>query len=217
MLKKIAAGFAVLVLILVAVIATRPATFEVQRSATMAAAPATVHAIVNDPRRWAEWSPWEELDPDMKKTFSGAETGVGAIYEWEGNKDVGKGVMTIRESKSPELVRYELAFVEPFESVADTTIAIKPEGDGSQVTWTMSGKNNFIAKAFSLVMDMDSMIGSDFEKGLAKLTTVAEAAPVEDTTVAEGAEAAEGPEGAEGSEGTGAAPAKAETAAAPAP
>lgn len=180
MLKKVAIGAVVLILGLVALVATRPATFAVERSQTIAAPPETVFALVDDFHTWDQWSPWEDLDPDMEKTFSGAESGQGAVYSWVGNDDVGTGKMTITESDPLETIVIDLEFIEPFPSSSVTTFQFAPDGDGTKVTWTMTGENDFVGKAFSLAYDMDEMIGGDFEKGLGQLDAAARAAPAPD-------------------------------------
>jgi hypothetical protein len=174
MLKKILLGLVVAVVALAGFIATRPSTFSVQRTATIQAAPDIAFALVNDFHQWGEWSPWEKLDPSMKKTHEGAASGVGAQYSWIGNGDVGEGRMTIEESKPSELIRIKLEFIKPFESTSSTLFSFKPEGEAVSVTWKMEGNNDFIGKAFSVFMDMDGMIGKDFEKGLASMKTLAE-------------------------------------------
>jgi len=170
-----------LVLVLVlgaagAYVATRPDTYHVERSVTVAAPPATVFGVVDDLATWKDWSPWDKRDPAMKKTLTATTTGVGASYSWEGNKEVGKGKMTIVDSRPNERVAHKLEFVEPFQSVAEVSFALKPDGgDGTKVTWAMDGKHNFISKAMNVVKPMDKMIGPDFEEGLSGLKRVAEA------------------------------------------
>jgi polyketide cyclase/dehydrase/lipid transport protein len=175
MLKKILIGLAVAVLALVGFISTRPNTFAVQRSATIQAPPELAFALVNDFHRWGEWSPWDKLDPAMKRTFEGASAGVDAVYTWTGNDQVGEGRMKIEQSKANEQIRIELQFIRPFPSTNSTTFTFKPEGGGTSVTWLMEGRHNFMSKAFSAFMDMDAMVGKDFEKGLANMKTAAEA------------------------------------------
>ena len=175
MLKKILIALAAVLVVLVAVIATRPPTFSVSRSRTVAAAPSALYAQVADFHRWAAWSPWEHLDPAMQKTFDGA--GAGATYAWKGNKQVGAGRMTITGMKPDAEVDIRLEFLEPFASTSETKFTFAPQAAGTLVTWTMSGHNNFMAKAFSMVMDMDKLIGGDFERGLASLDAVAAKAP----------------------------------------
>jgi len=162
--------------ILVIVIATRPSDFALARTSTMAAPAATVFAQVNDFHKWTAWSPWENIDPALKREYSGPDAGAGAHYHWIGNSKVGEGQMTITESKPGELVRIKLEFIKPFAATNDTTFTFKPEANGTLVTWTMTGKNGFMSKAFDLFMNMDKMVGRDFEKGLASMKTVSEAA-----------------------------------------
>jgi hypothetical protein len=130
---------------------------------------------VNDFHQWELWSPWAKLDPAATNTFTGPAAGTGAMFSWAGNSDVGVGSMTITESRPSELILIKLEFLKPFASTADTEFAFAPVGDQTKVTWTMSGKNNFISKAFCLFMNMDKMIGSDFEKGLVAMKSAAEA------------------------------------------
>jgi len=145
--------------------------------ATIGAPAPVVFAQVNDFHNWDAWSPWAKIDPAMKKTHEGAPAGTGAIYTWAGNDQVGEGRMTLTESRPNELVRIKLEFMKPFASTADTEFTFKPAGDQTAVTWSMAGEKNFMAKAFGLFMNMDKMIGDDFEKGLAQMKSVAEAAP----------------------------------------
>ncbi|GMU05825.1 SRPBCC family protein [Corallococcus caeni] len=175
MFKKIAIGFAAALLLLVGVIATRPDTFTVTRTASVPGTPDIAFGLVNDFHQWNQWSPWEALDPNMKRTFGGAEAGVGATYGWTGNDDVGEGRMTIQEVAANESVRVKLEFIKPFASSSITTFMFKPAQDGTTVTWTMTGDHNFMSKAMCLVMDMDKVVGKDFEKGLASMKTAAQA------------------------------------------
>jgi hypothetical protein len=159
-----------------AYVATRPDAYHVERSATVDAPAATVFAQVDDFSVWKEWSPWEKKDPAMKRTVSTPPAGVGATYAWEGNKEVGKGKMTITDAKPGEKVAEKLEFIEPFKSQADITFTLGAESPTStKVTWAMDGKHNFISKAFAVIKPMDAMIGKDFEDGLANLKKVAEA------------------------------------------
>ena len=174
MLKKILIALAVIVIVLVILITLQPATFRIARSTAIAAPVAKVFEQVNDFHKWEGWSPWAKLDPAMKTTFAGAPAGTGAIYSWSGNNDVGEGRMTLTESRPNELVRIKLEFIKPFAATNTTEFAFKPEADKTMVTWTMFGSNNFMAKAFGLFMNMDKMVGGDFEKGLAQLKSVAE-------------------------------------------
>jgi len=154
----------------------RPDEFKVARSATMAASPATVFEQVNDFHKWDDWSPWAKLDPTCKNTFDGAAAGKGAMFAWDGNKKVGAGRMTVLESQSPGLIRINLEFLRPFKATSTTEFTFKPEGNGTVVAWSMFVKNNFLSKAFGLFVNCDNMIGRDFEKGLAQMKSVAEAA-----------------------------------------
>jgi hypothetical protein len=123
------------------------------------------------------WNPWEKIDPNMKLTYEGPPAGVGASYAWVGNKDVGEGRMTITAARPHESVQFKLEFFKPMTGTSDAEFTFKPQGSQTEVTWSMTGKNNFIAKAFCLFVNMDRMIGGNFEKGLAELKTIAEAAP----------------------------------------
>jgi uncharacterized protein YndB with AHSA1/START domain len=176
-LGKIAIVLAAAVALLCVFIAMQPEDFNVSRTATMAAAPADVFAQVNDFHNWEAWSPWAKMDPNAKSTFEGPTSGEGSKFSWDGNSDVGAGSMTILESKPNELVRIKLDFVRPFEGTSDVVFTLQPEGDNTAVTWNMSGKNNFIAKAISLVIDCDKMIGESYEKGLANIKSIVEKKP----------------------------------------
>jgi len=175
MLLKILIVVAVVIVLLVVFIATRPAEFRVSRSATMSADPTAVFAQVNDFHKWEGWSPWAKMDPNAKSMFDGDSAGEGAKFAWDGNKDVGAGNMTITESVPNEHIRIRLEFIRPFAGVNDTLFTFKPVGDKTHVTWTMSGKNNFMTKAMSLFMDCDKMVGPQFEQGLASMETAARA------------------------------------------
>ena len=175
MLKKILLGAAVVLVALCGIIAMQPSTYSVQRTATFKAAPDITFALVNDFHRWGEWSPWDKLDPNQKTTFEGAATGVGAKYGWSGNDQVGEGRMTIEESKVNELVRIKLEFIRPWASTSPTTFTFAPAPEGVAVTWKMDGTNDFMGKAFSLFMNMDAMLGKDFDSGLAAMGKIAEA------------------------------------------
>ena len=175
MLRKILIALAVTVVGLVAVILSRPDSFRIVRSASISAPADAVFPMINDFHNWVAWSPWAELDPNMKLNYSGSQAGVGAVYSWAGNDKVGEGRMTILENKPNEKVVIKLEFMKPFEATNTTNFTIQPEAGGVNVTWDMTGINNFMSKAVSLVMDMDKEVGGDFAKGLAKLKNVAEA------------------------------------------
>jgi hypothetical protein len=177
MLKKVALVLGIVVAALLVVIATRPEEFKVARSATVAAPAIVAFSQVNDFRAWAAWSPWEKLDPGMKKVYEGSPSGTGAIYSWSGNDDVGVGRMTILDSKPGERVVIKLEFIKPFEQTNVTTFTFTPQGDkgdSTKVDWLMEGKNNFMSKAFGLFVNVDKMVGNDFEKGLAQMKVAAE-------------------------------------------
>jgi hypothetical protein len=174
MLPMILGIIAALAVLFVIIVALQPADYQVVRRATIAAPAAQVFAQVNDLHKFQDWSPWAKLDPDVKNTYEGPSAGTGAITRWTGNKKVGEGVMTITESRPNELIGMKLEFIKPFASTADVQFDFKPEGTGTAVTWIMSGKKNFMSKAFCLFMSMDKMVGGDFERGLANLKTLAE-------------------------------------------
>ena len=177
MLKKILIAFIVLVAIvavLAGVVAMQPAEYRVERSATIAAPPADVFTQVNDFHNWEAWSPWAKLDPAAKYTFEGPSAGTGAVFKWSGNSEVGEGTMTVTESRPNELIRIKLDFVRPFEDTGTAEFTFKPEGNQTVVTWSMSGKKNFIMKAIGLFVSCDKMMGGEFEKGLANLKSIAE-------------------------------------------
>jgi hypothetical protein len=155
-------------------VALQPADYQVQRNATITAPAPDVFAQVNDLRKFQDWSPWAKLDPDVKNTYEGPPAGAGAITRWVGNKKVGEGSMTIVESRPSNLIKMKLEFIKPFASTADVQFDFKPDGSGTAVTWTMSGKKNFVSKAFCLFVSMDKMVGGDFERGLVNLKTLTE-------------------------------------------
>ena len=191
MFKKILIGAVVLVLGLVGLVLAQPSTYVVERSANVSAPAATTFALVNDFHHWDRWSPWAKLDPSQTTTYEGPAFGKGAIQKWTGNDKVGEGQMTILDSKDAAQVDIRLEFIRPFASVAQPTLQFAPQQDGAtKVTWRMSGENGFISKAMSLVMDMDTMIGADFEKGLAAMKTAAEADAQKAAAAAAQAEAA---------------------------
>ena len=176
MLKKVLVAVVVLVAALVALVATRPATFRVERSLVIAAPPAALFERVADFHRWDAWSPWARLDPAMKTTYEGAPAEVGSSYGWSGNDKVGEGRMTLTEVRPPAQAKVRLEFLKPWHSVAETVFDLYPETGGTRVVWTMHGENDFLGKAMCLVMDMDKAVGPDFERGLAQLKADAEAA-----------------------------------------
>jgi uncharacterized protein YndB with AHSA1/START domain len=174
MLKKIALAVLAIVVIILGMAAMKPATFTVKRVVSIKAPPEKIAPLVTDFHQWASWSPWEHLDPAMKRTFSGAPAGKGAIYEWEGNKDVGKGRMEVLDAATPAKTVIKLDFLQPFESHNVTEFTLVPQGEMTQVTWDMTGPMPFISKIMSVFVSMDAMIGKDFEKGLANMKATAE-------------------------------------------
>lgn len=158
------------------IVTRRPSEFRIARSTTIAAPPPTVFAEVNDFHRWEAWNPWGKIDPAMKQAYEGAPAGAGAIYSWSGNNEVGEGRMTITESRPSDLIRIKLEFFKPFRATNTTEFTFNPEGDRTAVAWSMTGQNNFMAKAVHLFMNMDKMVGGQFEKGLAQMKSVVEAA-----------------------------------------
>jgi uncharacterized protein YndB with AHSA1/START domain len=176
MVRKVLIGVGVVVVLLGIVIATRPGDFRIERSAVIAAPPETVFAQVDDFHKWSAWSPWDKLDPQMKRTYTGPAHGKGAVYEWTGNKEVGEGRMTIEESVMASKIGIKLEFLKPFAATNETTFTFTPAPEGTKVLWAMEGHNDFMGKAFGLFMNMDKMVGGDFERGLANLKQVAESA-----------------------------------------
>jgi polyketide cyclase/dehydrase/lipid transport protein len=177
MIVKTLIALAGVVVVVVVVVASRPAGFHVARTARIAAKPPAVFAQVNDFHKWDAWNPWAKLDPAMKQSYEGTPAGVGAVYSWAGNSQVGEGRMTLTESRPSDLIRIKMEFLKPFAGTSTAEFTFRPEGDHTVVTWSMEGRNNFMAKAIHLVMNMDKMIGGQFEKGLAQMKAVAEAAP----------------------------------------
>ena len=178
MIKKILIGLVAVIVIFLIVVALRPADFRVQRSATLAAPAAALFEQVNDHHKFNAWNPFLKLDPNVKNTYSGPDSGVGAACAWDGNKDIGAGSATITESKPGELVRMRMDWIRPMAGVATVDFTFKPDGDKTVVTWAMYGKNGFMGKLVSLFMDCDKMCGPQFEQGLADLgKTVTGTAP----------------------------------------
>jgi hypothetical protein len=162
---------AAVVLILAAM---KPDTFIVRRTATIKADPGKLFPAINDFRNWAAWSPYEKLDPNMQKTFSGAASGKGAIYEWKGNDKAGTGRMEILESTAPNKITIKLDFLKPFEGHNTSEFTMSSKGDSTEVTWAVHGPSPFMMKVMHVFINMDKMMGKDFEAGLANLKAVAE-------------------------------------------
>ena len=149
------------------------ASFEVTRSATINAPPERIHGLVNDFHEWQKWSPWEELDPDLERTYSGPDKGVGAHYAWKGNRKAGEGSMEITGS-TPERIDIKITFLKPWSATNDVRFTLTPAGDGTDVTWSMTGEQKGLAALFGKIFSMDRLVGKDFEKGLAQLRASAE-------------------------------------------
>ena len=177
MLIKTLVALAVIVVAFVAIVAMQPSEFRVARQTTIAAPVQAVFTQVNDFQKWRAWSPYDKLDQAMKKTYDGPPAGTGASYSWAGNSHAGEGRATIIDSRPNELIRIKLDFMKPFAGTAFAAFAFKPDGDRTVVEWSLAGDCNFVSKAVHLFMNMDKMVGGQFEEGLAELKTVAEAAP----------------------------------------
>jgi len=154
--------------------AMKPDAFRVQRSASFRAPREKIFPLINDFHQWGSWSPWEKLDPALKRTYSGAAAGLGSVYEWEGNKKVGKGRMEIKESTPGSKILIQLDFLKPFEAHNTAEFRLDGQGDSTNVTWSMEGHQPYMFKVMSLFVSMDKMIGKDFEAGLANLKGLTE-------------------------------------------
>lgn len=174
MLKKIAVGLLVVILIIGGLAMTKPDSYTVKREAVIKAPPEKIMALISDFRHWPAWSPWEKLDPNMQRTLSGAPSGKGAIYDWQGNADVGQGRMEITEFAPPARVVIKLDFIEPMESNNVTDFVLVPQGEHTKVIWTMNGPMPLMFKLVSVFRSTDAMVGRDFEKGLTQLKAAAE-------------------------------------------
>jgi hypothetical protein len=172
----VAIGLAVAVAIVLILASTRPDTFIVRRSAVVRAQAERIFPLIDNFHQWAGWSPWENRDPAMKRTFAGAESGKGAIYAWDGNKNVGSGRMEILDASSPSKITIKLDFFKPFEghNTAEFTLAPERDASATNVIWVMQGPSSFMSKVMQLFMNFDTMIGRDFEAGLANLKKLAE-------------------------------------------
>ena len=173
MLKNILLVIALAIVVVLILAWRKPDTLHVERSTTIRAPAEKIQGILSDFHQWEVWSPWEKLDPNMKRTFGGAQSGPGATYAWTGDSKVGEGKMEILSS-SPSKVAIKLDFLEPFEAHNTATFALNSAGDGTNVVWSMDGPTPFVSKVMQVFMNMDAMIGKDFEKGLANLKAAAE-------------------------------------------
>jgi len=172
---KLLVGVVAIVVVLVIVIAVQPSEFHVARTVSVAAPAPVVFAQVNDFHKWSAWSPWAKMDPAMKQAYEGAPLGTGAVYTWVGNHDVGEGRMTITESRPSDLIRIKLEFFKPFAGVSTAEFTFKPDGQQTLVAWSMTGRATFVTKAVQLFLNVDKMIGDNFESGLARIKSLAEA------------------------------------------
>ena len=173
-LAIIAVVLAIAIAIILILAATKPDTFRIERSATVNAPSEKVFALINDFQQWRAWSPWENKDPDLKRTYSGAERGKGAVYAWEGNKNVGSGRMEVLDAAAPSKVVIKLDFFAPFEAHNTAEFTMLPQGNATNVHWVMHGPAQFISKVMQVFVSLDKMIGKDFETGLANLKNLAE-------------------------------------------
>jgi uncharacterized protein YndB with AHSA1/START domain len=168
-------GLVALAIVVILIIAlSKPDTFRFERSIVVNAPPEKIFPLINDFRSWTQWSPWEKKDPALKRTYSGAATGKGSVYEWEGDKNVGKGRMEIAESSPPSKIVIGLHFISPFEANNTAEFTLTPSGNATTVNWAMYGPNLFMGKVMSTFMSMDKMVGKDFEAGLANMKAAAE-------------------------------------------
>jgi uncharacterized protein YndB with AHSA1/START domain len=170
----IAITVAIAIAIVLILAATKPDTFSVRRVTTVRAPPEKIFPLINDFQQWGTWSPWEDKDPAMKRTYSGAGSGKGAVYAWDGNKNVGTGRMEILEVSAPSKIVIKLDFFKPFEAHNTAEFTMLPQGDATTLTWLMHGPAPFMSKVMQVFMNMDKMIGKDFEAGLAKLKKLTE-------------------------------------------
>jgi len=175
---EVIAIIAVVIAIAIAVVLilaiSKPDIFRIQRVATIKAPAESIFALINDFHRWGSWSPWESKDPAMKRTFSGAESGKGAVYAWDGNKNVGSGRMEILDTSAPSKIVIKLDFFTPFEGHNTAEFTMLPQGDATNITWVMYGPASLMSKVMQVFINLDNMIGKDFETGLANLKRVTE-------------------------------------------
>jgi uncharacterized protein YndB with AHSA1/START domain len=177
MLEIIAAVAMILAIAIAAVLilaATKPNKLRVERTATIKAPAETIFPLINDFRKWRSWSPYETKDPAMKRTYGGAESGKGATYAWDGDRNVGSGRMEILDASAPQKIAIKLDFFTPFEGHNTAEFTMLPQEDGTHVTWLMHGPANFMSRLIQVFINLDNMIGKDFEAGLANLKKVVE-------------------------------------------
>jgi uncharacterized protein YndB with AHSA1/START domain len=170
----IAVILAIAIAVILILAATKPDRLLVQRAISIKAPPERIFSLISDFHQWVAWSPYEEKDPDMKRTYEGAASGKGAVYAWNGDKNVGSGRMEILEASAPQKVVIKLDFFTPFEGHNTAEFTMLPQGDGTHVTWLMHGPANFMSRLIQVFINLDNMIGRDFEAGLARLKTITE-------------------------------------------
>ena len=174
----VAVVLAIAIAVVLILAARKPDIFRVQRATTVEAPPEKIFSLINDFHRWGTWSPYETKDPAMKRSYSGADSGQGAVYGWEGNKNVGSGRMEILDAQAPAKIVIKLDFFAPFEGHNTAEFTMLPQGDATnvttQVTWLMHGPSRFIGKIMHVFINMDRMVGKDFEIGLANLKRLTE-------------------------------------------
>ncbi len=177
MIKTLSYIAVVLVVVIAGILifaATKPDSFRVQRSASIKAPPAKIFALINDLHSHTAWSPWEKKDPAMKRTHSGTASGKGAVYEWDGNKDIGAGRMEIADSSPPNRLVLKMDFIRPFEAHNIAEFTLEPKGDTTYVTWAIYGPSPYMSKLMSIFFSFDKLIGKEFESGLANLKAITE-------------------------------------------
>ena len=170
----IAVVLAIAIAIVLILAATKPASFSVQRAIDIRAPAERIFPLINDFHQWGSWSPWENKDPGMQRSFSGAASGKGAVYGWEGNNNVGSGRMEILEASAPSKILIKLDFLKPFEAHNTAEFTILPQGDATRLNWVMRGPASFMSKLMQVFMSLDKMVGKDFEIGLANLKNLTE-------------------------------------------
>lgn len=185
---SISVGVVVVAILVVSVLVARqPSELHVRRSITMAAPPTAAFREVNCFPNWKDWSPWERVDPNLKRNYAGPPLGKGAVYAWAGNRDVGEGRLTILESTPSERIVMHTEFFQPCSGVFTTEFTFRPDGESTVVSWTMSGSNGFMGRVMGVFLSMDRMIGDQFEKGLVEMKRIAESKasdPVEGSRLA---------------------------------
>mgnify|MGYP006323287413 FL=1 len=174
MIKTIATVLALLIAAILIYAATKPDSFRIARSTTIKAPSEKVFALINDYKQWEAWSPWEKIDPALKRTYSGAASGVGAIYEWSGNKDIGQGRMEIVESTPSTKVSLKLDFITPFEAHNMVDFTLAQQGDTTTITQAMYGPSPYLSKLMTIFFSMEKMVGGKYEEGLANIRAIAE-------------------------------------------